>query len=122
MGIADCRNHKTRTTLVGHLANPTPLIVDGLRYIIPALETSSPLDQHLNTNHLQPPLVRERSAIISSRHTSLRIIVDQFTQQAYGRQISKSTQVDSTLGVPFARENATFAGTERHQVAWTCKV
>jgi hypothetical protein len=86
-----------------------------LYYII--LLTTPPIYKHLYANHLQPPPVRKCSAIVSSGHGSLWIIIDQLAQEPCLGKVAQPTQVDGALGVPLPRKDAALARTEGDHVA-----
>ena len=64
---------------------------------------------HVHTDHLDPPAVRERPAGVPAHHRSGLVVVDEFAQDACAGEARERAEVDAGLGVSSPREDAAWA-------------
>lgn len=83
---------------------------------------SLPLGKHIHANHFDTPSICKCSAIVSSSHRTLRVVVYEFTEQPCWRKVGEQAEVYSALGVPLAGEYAALARSEWDHVPWSSEV
>ena len=81
-----------------------------------------PLSELLDTDHLETPAVGECPTIVPPSHRSLRIVVDQLTENASLGLVREFTKVNTTLGVALTDKDTSVPSSEGNHMSWPAEI
>lgn len=80
-------------------------------------KASSMLGDNFNTDHLESPVVRERSEVVAVHHAVLLVVINELAEYPSPWELRGHTGVDAALGVALADEGVIRSCAERNEAS-----